>query len=178
MGVGEALTAATGVACLLGGLCLARAALAALGQLGHAPRGAAPSSPQPGQPDAAPDWRWLVGAGARSPLLGLALGLAGTFLLQSSSAFVALLVAVVDAGVIRLGQAVPVVLGANLGSTLLSQMLALLAGQAWQAAAGKTLVAGGIVLLLASAASARGRSLAVAGRERPAWGFSFWAWTS
>lgn len=97
---------------------------------------------------------WL--AAARHPVGGLGAGLAGTFLLQSSSAFLVLLLALVDAGVVSLPAAVAMVLGANLGSTLVSQTLALFSAGGWQGAAGLVLLGGGALLLSDPARRAAG----------------------
>lgn len=76
------------------------------------------------------------------PLQGLLTGVLVTAALQSSSAAVVLVVGFVSAGVLELPQALPVLFGANVGTTLTAQLLAmdldwlgrpaLAAGFAWQ----------------------------------------------
>jgi Na+/Pi-cotransporter len=57
--------------------------------------------------------------------LDRALGTVATFLLDSSSVTIIILIAIVDAGSLSLGQALPVILGSNNGTTLSSQIFAL-----------------------------------------------------
>ncbi len=105
--------------------------------------------------------RWL--APAHHPLGGFAAGVAGTLLLQSSSAFLILLLALVDTRLLPLSAAVAVVLGANLGSTLVSQALALLSTGGWQGVAGVILLAGGAPLAMVRAGRAAGCAAAGTG---------------
>ncbi len=58
-----------------------------------------------------------VVAAANAPLVGISIGLLLTATVQSSSAVTALLVALVSAQTLSLQQAVPIVLGANIGTT-------------------------------------------------------------
>lgn len=59
------------------------------------------------------------------PLQGLLTGVLVTAALQSSSAAVVLVVGFVSAGVLELPQALPVLFGANVGTTLTAQLLAM-----------------------------------------------------
>ena len=59
-----------------------------------------------------------------TPLAGAAAGAAVTALLQSSSAVTVMLVGFVSAGLLDLSHAVPVVFGANIGTTITAQLLA------------------------------------------------------
>lgn len=60
-----------------------------------------------------------------NPFIGLFIGLLATALIQSSSTVTAALVAMVASGTITLENAVPIVMGANVGTTLTSTMVAL-----------------------------------------------------
>ncbi len=59
-----------------------------------------------------------------NPFVGLFIGLLMTALIQSSSTVTAMVVAVVASGALTLGQAVPVVMGANIGTTITSTLVA------------------------------------------------------
>lgn len=59
-----------------------------------------------------------------NPFVGLFIGLLMTALIQSSSTVSAMVVAVVAAGQISLSQAVPLIMGANIGTTLTSTLVA------------------------------------------------------
>ncbi len=59
-----------------------------------------------------------------SPLRGLFAGIAVTMLLQSSSAVMVILIGLVSAGLLSLGQAIWLILGANIGTTVTGQLLA------------------------------------------------------
>ncbi|MFC1898828.1 Na/Pi cotransporter family protein [Chloroflexota bacterium] len=61
------------------------------------------------------------------PYRGLLVGAAITCLIQSSSAMTALLVGVVNAGLLRLRQAIGVILGANIGTTFTAWIVSLIA---------------------------------------------------
>ena len=56
---------------------------------------------------------------------GWALGTGATAIIQSSAATTIMLIGFVNAGIMRLGQAIPVVFGANVGSTATAQILRL-----------------------------------------------------
>ena len=60
-----------------------------------------------------------------SRLKGVALGTAVTGVIQSSTATCIMVIGFVNAGIMALSQAVPVVLGANIGSTVTGQILRL-----------------------------------------------------
>jgi len=62
-----------------------------------------------------------------SPYRGLIIGAAITSLVQSSSAMTALIVGVVNAGLLRLRQAIGVILGANIGTTFTAWIVSLIA---------------------------------------------------
>ena len=57
-----------------------------------------------------------------SPLKGVALGLAVTAVIQSSSATTVMVVGFVNSGIMELTQAVGVIMGANIGTTALLRM--------------------------------------------------------
>ncbi len=59
-----------------------------------------------------------------NPFIGLFVGLLMTALIQSSSTVTAMIVAVVASGSLTLGQAVPLVMGANIGTTITSTLVA------------------------------------------------------
>lgn len=59
-----------------------------------------------------------------NPFVGLFVGLLMTALIQSSSTVTAMIVAVVASGSLTLGQAVPLVMGANIGTTITSTLVA------------------------------------------------------
>ncbi|MHA7130574.1 Na/Pi symporter [Algoriphagus namhaensis] len=61
----------------------------------------------------------------KNPFVGLFIGILMTALIQSSSTVTATVVAVVAAGNLELQQAVPLVLGANIGTTLTSTLISL-----------------------------------------------------
>lgn len=61
----------------------------------------------------------------KNPFVGLFIGILITALLQSSSTVTSLVVAVVAAGNLELQQAVPIVLGANIGTTITSTLVSL-----------------------------------------------------
>lgn len=60
-----------------------------------------------------------------NPFIGLFIGLLATALIQSSSTVTAMTVAVVSTGYLPLGSAIPVVMGANVGTTLTSTLVSL-----------------------------------------------------
>lgn len=68
--------------------------------------------------------RLLRGA-TDGPIRGLATGVAATTVLDSSSVTIILLIGLVDSGLLGFAQALPVVLGSNIGTTVSSQVFAL-----------------------------------------------------
>ena len=58
-------------------------------------------------------------------LKGVALGAGITAIIQSSSATTVMLVGLVNAGIIRLCNAIPVIMGANIGTTITAWILSL-----------------------------------------------------
>jgi phosphate:Na+ symporter len=68
--------------------------------------------------------RWLARA-TTNRVAGLATGTAATAVLDSSSVAIVLVIALVDAGLLDAARALAVVLGANVGTTVSSQLLAL-----------------------------------------------------
>ena len=60
-----------------------------------------------------------------NPAIGLFIGLLGTAILQSSSTTTSMAVAAVAAGSIPMENAIPVVMGANIGTTLTSTIVSL-----------------------------------------------------
>ncbi|WP_052214822.1 Na/Pi cotransporter family protein [Belnapia sp. F-4-1] len=67
----------------------------------------------------------LLGRATNGPVRGLLTGVAATTLLDSSSVTIILLIGLVDAGLMRFAQALPVILGSNIGTTVSSQIFAL-----------------------------------------------------
>lgn len=74
----------------------------------------------------------------KNPILAIAVGIVATVMVQSSSITTSLLVPLAGAGVLTLGQAFPVTLGANIGTTV-TALLAALAATGANAAAGLTI---------------------------------------
>ncbi len=68
--------------------------------------------------------RSLIAALTKTPLLGVIVGTFVTVLLQSSSATTVMTVSFVDAGLMTLKQAVGVIMGANIGTTVTGQIIA------------------------------------------------------
>lgn len=68
--------------------------------------------------------RTLLRSVGRHRLLGLAVGAALTAIIQSSSATTVILVGLSGAGIIQLSQTIPIILGADVGTTLTVQILA------------------------------------------------------
>lgn len=66
----------------------------------------------------------LLERSSRNRLAGLASGTAATVVLDSSSVVIILLVTIVDAGLIPFAHALPMILGANIGTTFSSQVFA------------------------------------------------------
>lgn len=69
--------------------------------------------------------RKLIGSLTGTPLKGLLVGTAVTSILQSSSATTVMVVSFVDVGFMTLVQAIGVILGANIGTTVTGQLIAL-----------------------------------------------------
>jgi sodium-dependent phosphate cotransporter len=63
--------------------------------------------------------------GASSPLVGLFVGILATSIIQSSSTVTSMLVALVATGMMSIGVAVPIVLGANIGTTITNTIVSL-----------------------------------------------------
>ncbi len=68
--------------------------------------------------------RSLIATVTRTPLLGVFVGTIATMLLQSSSATTVMTISFVDAGLMTLKQAVGVIMGANIGTTVTGQIVA------------------------------------------------------
>ncbi|MGI6567053.1 MAG: Na/Pi cotransporter family protein [Firmicutes bacterium] len=69
--------------------------------------------------------RWILQRFTAKPAMGLITGAAATALTQSSSATVAAAVGLADANLISLEQALGIILGANIGTTLTAQLISL-----------------------------------------------------
>ncbi len=69
--------------------------------------------------------RSLLAALTKNPLRGIAVGAVVTSIIQSSSATTVLLVGFINAGLLNLYQAVGVIMGANIGTTVTAQIIAL-----------------------------------------------------
>ncbi len=68
--------------------------------------------------------RNVIGMFTKTPVLGVFLGTAVTMVIQSSSATTVMTVSFVDAGLMNLMQAIGVIMGANIGTTVTGQILA------------------------------------------------------
>lgn len=68
--------------------------------------------------------RQILGALTSSPLKGVLVGAGVTAIIQSSSATTVMLVSFVNAGLMTLKQAVGVIMGANVGTTITAQLIA------------------------------------------------------
>jgi sodium-dependent phosphate cotransporter len=64
-------------------------------------------------------------AGTSSPIVGLFVGILATSIIQSSSCVTSMLVALVATGSMGIGVAVPIVLGANIGTTITNTIVSL-----------------------------------------------------
>ena len=88
--------------------------------------------------------RSLLARCTANPVAGLLTGAAVTAVLQSSSAVTVMVIAFLAAGLLQLRQAVPVVFGANIGTTVTAQLLAFQV-EGWR----YLLLFGGVLLCLA-----------------------------
>lgn len=104
----------------------------------------------------------LRGAGA-SPWRGFAAGAAVTALVHSSSVTTIFLVGCVDAGVVPLARAVPMIMGANLGTTVTAHLLAGAGGAPAVAWTGAALAALGLGAAAAPRRAAPGPARALLG---------------
>ena len=68
--------------------------------------------------------RNIIGMFTKTPLLGVFLGAGVTMAIQSSSATTVMTVSFVEAGLMTLTQAIGVIMGANIGTTITGQILA------------------------------------------------------
>ncbi|MEN6307267.1 MAG: Na/Pi cotransporter family protein [Anaerohalosphaeraceae bacterium] len=68
--------------------------------------------------------RKMIGAVTDNRLMGVGVGITVTATIQSSSATTVMLVSMVNAGLMTLKQAIPVILGANIGTTLTAWIMA------------------------------------------------------
>ncbi len=69
--------------------------------------------------------RMLIGTLTRTVPLGVLVGVGATVLVQSSTATTVMTVSFVDAGFMSLTQAISVIMGANIGTTVIGQILAI-----------------------------------------------------
>jgi sodium-dependent phosphate cotransporter len=60
-----------------------------------------------------------------NPIVGLFIGLLGTALVQSSSASTSLIVGLVASGALGFDQAVPMIMGANIGTTVTNTLVSM-----------------------------------------------------
>ena len=79
---------------------------------------------------AGPRLKALLAALTRTPLLAMLAGLCVTAVLQSSSAVTVLVIGLVSAGLLGLPEAIAVLFGANVGTTVTAQLLAFRVGDA------------------------------------------------
>lgn len=73
--------------------------------------------------------RYVLGAVTRNTLFGVATGAVTTAVLQSSSATICMAVSFTSAGLIGLPQAIAIIFGANIGTTMTAQLLAFEIGE-------------------------------------------------
>lgn len=71
------------------------------------------------------DWAKQLLLATSNPFIGLFIGLLSTAILQSSSTVTTMLVAIVISGRIELTHAIPIVMGANIGTTITSTIVAI-----------------------------------------------------
>lgn len=95
--------------------------------------------------------RSLLARCTANPVAGLVTGAAVTAVVQSSSAVTVMVIAFLAAGLLQLRQAVPVVFGANIGTTVTAQLLA------FQVEQGRYLLLFGGVLLCFACKNQKGR---------------------
>ena len=69
--------------------------------------------------------RQLIGTLTKTPIMGVLVGACVTVLIQSSSATTVMTVSFVDAGLMTLTQAIGVIMGANIGTTITGQIIAI-----------------------------------------------------
>ena len=67
----------------------------------------------------------IIGALTKNTFMGILVGTVVTMIIQSSSATTVMVVGFVNAGLMNLYQAVGIIFGANIGTTITGQMLAL-----------------------------------------------------
>lgn len=98
----------------------------------------------------------LLARATGSPLRGVISGAVATAVVQSSTAINIMLVGFVNAGIIGLAQAIPVVMGANVGTTVTAQLVSLSGSNIFNITAMGSLVAFiGFLLTLGKAERAR-----------------------
>jgi len=68
--------------------------------------------------------RWILSVVSNNRFIGCGTGILVTSIVQSSSATTVMLVSFVDAGLINLAQAIGIILGANIGTTVTAQLIA------------------------------------------------------
>jgi len=68
--------------------------------------------------------RSILGALTKNRLIGMLAGISITAIIQSSSATTVMVVSLVNAGLVSLSQAIGVILGANIGTTITAQIIA------------------------------------------------------
>lgn len=100
---------------------------------------------------------WLNTA-TRSPLAGAATGMVLTMLVQSSSAVTVITIGMVSSGLLSFSQAIGVVLGTNVGTTVTAQLMAFDLGQY-----GLPITATGVMMVLVGRKTVRRLGTAVAG---------------
>ncbi len=68
--------------------------------------------------------RSILAAVTKNPVIGVLAGALATAVLQSSSATTVMAIGFVSAGLMRLPQAIPIIMGANIGTTITAQIIA------------------------------------------------------
>ena len=68
--------------------------------------------------------RYILGLLTKNPIMGVLAGALVTAVLQSSSATTVMVIGFVSAGLMTLPQAISIILGANIGTTITAQIIA------------------------------------------------------
>lgn len=68
--------------------------------------------------------RSILAAVTKNPVVGVLAGALATAVLQSSSATTVMAIGFVSAGLMKLRQAIPIIMGANIGTTITAQLIA------------------------------------------------------
>jgi len=110
--------------------------------------------------------RWALERFTSNPVAGLCTGALLTALIQSSSGIMAVTVGLVDAGLLDLEQALGVILGANIGTTLTAQLLSM----HWESLAPAAICFGTIMYILGKSRGWGQIGVVIAGAGGLLWG--------